>query len=406
MRTDRADRGGVTRRSCRTFPAWTSATASACITARTATAGKSGTRRIAVIGHGASGTGLALALKTWSDHVDALHERPRPAAPARIARSWPQHDIEVHEDRIARVEHERRPRAMTWCWPTAISVPCDAIFFATGQRPQCDCRKQLGCAFTQAGLGQDRSPRARRACPGLRRRRRVARRAVRHRRRRGRREGGGGDQQGAAGARRARRRREALDIMTHAAQERLVTGTSSSDDERPALAVDPERPQCRAHRDRRGGGDGDAALGAGGVHPDRAQHPDQLRARADRALADAHPACRASSAIRRSSSLADRRARLHGLLAVGRCGGDRRGAAGGRDKAAAGAAPRPRRARSRSAGAARGRGTAANSGRGRRAEPGAAGRAARADRGAGDRHARVPHRGDRRASSRSPGRRC
>ena len=53
-----------------------------------------------------------------------------------------------------------------------------------------------------------------------------------------------------------------------------------------------QRPQRRADRARRRRDDVPPALGAGGVHPDRPEHPDQLRARADRldAHADSRPA--------------------------------------------------------------------------------------------------------------------
>jgi thioredoxin reductase len=30
-------------------------------------------------------------------------------------------------------------------------VPCDAVFFATGQSPHCDLPRRLGCEFTRRG---------------------------------------------------------------------------------------------------------------------------------------------------------------------------------------------------------------------------------------------------------------
>ena len=64
-------------------------------------------KRIAVIGNRASGSALALALKTWSDQVVCLHERACAPAAASIALQLAAHAIEVHEGRITRVEHDR-----------------------------------------------------------------------------------------------------------------------------------------------------------------------------------------------------------------------------------------------------------------------------------------------------------
>jgi thioredoxin reductase len=119
-------------------------------------------KTIAVIGNGASGTGLALSLKTWSDEVILCpHGRARleRAHRTRLAA----HGIEVHEGPIAAVEHEGgRVRFLSMARGERIS--CEAIFFSTAQRPQCELPRELGCALTRHGLvktdhlGQTRVP--------------------------------------------------------------------------------------------------------------------------------------------------------------------------------------------------------------------------------------------------------
>jgi thioredoxin reductase len=119
-------------------------------------------KALAVIGHGASGSALALALKTWSDRVTLCpngRARLQPAHRAQLAA----HGIKVHEGRIAAVEHEGgRARFLALAGGDRIS--CDAIFLSTQQRPQCDVPKELGCTLTRHGLvktdhlGQTRVP--------------------------------------------------------------------------------------------------------------------------------------------------------------------------------------------------------------------------------------------------------
>jgi thioredoxin reductase len=107
-------------------------------------------KTIAVIGHGASGSALALALKTWSDKIffctnggARLHAAHR--------RQLAAHDIRVHEGRIARVEHERG-RVKFLALDDGDQLACDAIFMSTHQRPQCALPKMLGCDLNRQGL--------------------------------------------------------------------------------------------------------------------------------------------------------------------------------------------------------------------------------------------------------------
>lgn len=106
-------------------------------------------RAIAVIGHGASGAGLALSLKTWTDCV-VLCTNGR----ARLGRTHRDQldaqDIPVREGRVASVEHaEGRARALVMAAGDPVS--CDAIFFSTGQALQSDLPRRLGCEITRKG---------------------------------------------------------------------------------------------------------------------------------------------------------------------------------------------------------------------------------------------------------------
>lgn len=119
-------------------------------------------KTIAVIGNGASGSGLALALKTWSDRVVLC-----PNGAARLQQAHRQQlsarGIAIHAGRITQVEHERG-RVRFLALFSGDRIACDAIFMSTRQRPQCDLPKQLGCALTRHGLvktdrlGQTRIP--------------------------------------------------------------------------------------------------------------------------------------------------------------------------------------------------------------------------------------------------------
>ena len=119
-------------------------------------------KSVAVIGYGAAGTGLSLSLKTWSDRVILCSNggaRLRPAHREQLA----QHNIEVRESGIVRVDHDDG-HVRDLVMARGDRVPCDTIFFTTGQRPQCDLPRELGCTLNRQGLvktdrlGQTRVP--------------------------------------------------------------------------------------------------------------------------------------------------------------------------------------------------------------------------------------------------------
>jgi thioredoxin reductase len=107
-------------------------------------------RRLAVIGQGASGGGLALSLKTWSQDV-IICSNGRARIHPRLRAQLDQQHVAVHEARIARVEHADG-HVQRILLADGTVVPCDAIFFSTGQHPQSDIPRQLGCELTRKGV--------------------------------------------------------------------------------------------------------------------------------------------------------------------------------------------------------------------------------------------------------------
>lgn len=107
-------------------------------------------RSLAVIGKGSSAAGLALSLKTWSDHVVLCsngRSRLQPAQRQQLAA----HAIPIHDAPISRLEHDDgavRRIALVG----GQSIACEAVFCTTAQRQQCELARQLGCLLTRTGL--------------------------------------------------------------------------------------------------------------------------------------------------------------------------------------------------------------------------------------------------------------
>lgn len=120
-------------------------------------------RPLAVYGRGKNGTGLALALKTWSRDVTLLPDGPArlsvPLRKALVARGIP-----VLAGRIARLAG--RPRGLDVVFENGNRFACGALFFSTGQDHSCDLPRRLGCRFTRKGaIRTDRFERT--GVPGL-----------------------------------------------------------------------------------------------------------------------------------------------------------------------------------------------------------------------------------------------
>lgn len=119
-------------------------------------------RVIAVIGYGTAAAGLALSLKTWSDRVIVCsHGRARMTTKQRTQLT--DHAVSVHEQRIARVEHDEG-RVRRLVMHDGTQVDCEAVFFSSGQSLDCSFPSKLGCEFTSKGtvktdhFGQTRVP--------------------------------------------------------------------------------------------------------------------------------------------------------------------------------------------------------------------------------------------------------
>jgi thioredoxin reductase len=106
-------------------------------------------RVIAVIGQGKAAAGLALSLKTWSDHVIICSNGPSRIGPTHRSQLASQR-IELHSDPIQRLDHHEG-HVLRLVMATGKEVPCEAVFFSTGQSQQCDFPSKLGCEFTRKG---------------------------------------------------------------------------------------------------------------------------------------------------------------------------------------------------------------------------------------------------------------
>lgn len=105
-------------------------------------------RRLVALGPGKSGAGLALSLRTWSDAVLLCSNGGRLEASMR--QRLQTNGIRFRTDLIDRLEHENGSlRSIAFC--TGPSEDVDALFFSSGQHPQCDLAVKIGCAFNRRG---------------------------------------------------------------------------------------------------------------------------------------------------------------------------------------------------------------------------------------------------------------
>lgn len=107
-------------------------------------------KKIAVIGRGASGAGLALSLKTWTSQVVLCTNGTRTIRPEDRMRLQAE-QIVVRNAAIASVEREG-PNVRAIAFADGSSAPCDAIFFSSGQSQQCGLASRLGCVMNRQGV--------------------------------------------------------------------------------------------------------------------------------------------------------------------------------------------------------------------------------------------------------------
>jgi thioredoxin reductase len=105
-------------------------------------------RRLAVVGIGKAGLALALSLKTWSPHV--LFCANGSGLDRRNSGRLRRNGIEIRSERIDRLDHDQGLLSSI-VFDGGEPAPCDALFFTTGQHPQCDLAVRLGCAFNIRG---------------------------------------------------------------------------------------------------------------------------------------------------------------------------------------------------------------------------------------------------------------
>jgi len=107
-------------------------------------------RRLVVLGQSAAAAGLALSLKTWSHDVTICTDG-RARINARHRRQLDEQQVAINESRIERIDHVSG-HVQRGLLNSGTYVPCDAIFFATGQRPQSEIPSRLGCELTRKGV--------------------------------------------------------------------------------------------------------------------------------------------------------------------------------------------------------------------------------------------------------------
>lgn len=105
-------------------------------------------RRLVVLGRGISGVKLALSLRTWSPSVVLCTNGARlaPQGRGRLERNG----ISWRAEPIARLVHEGGALQRVE-FARGAPLDADAVFFTTGQHPQCDIAVRLGCVFNQRG---------------------------------------------------------------------------------------------------------------------------------------------------------------------------------------------------------------------------------------------------------------
>lgn len=105
-------------------------------------------QRLVAYGVGDHAVGLALALHTWSRRITACTEgvpvRAELAARAAAA------GITIRTERVARLTGENG-RLTCVEFVDGTDLPCDALFFNTGQVQRSDLPRLLGCRFKQDG---------------------------------------------------------------------------------------------------------------------------------------------------------------------------------------------------------------------------------------------------------------
>lgn len=103
---------------------------------------------LAVYGRGARGLGLSLELTGWSRDIVLCTDGPSELAADDIARLT-RNGIILREDRVARLEGTGAVERIVF--DTGETLPRRAVFFTTGQTPQSQLARTLGCEINEKG---------------------------------------------------------------------------------------------------------------------------------------------------------------------------------------------------------------------------------------------------------------
>jgi thioredoxin reductase len=106
-------------------------------------------RVLAAIGDPVSPAGLALSLRTWSNHLMACTNGGATVTPSQ-RRQLGRHHITLYESRILRLDHDEG-RVRRVVFEDGREAACEGIFFSALQSQQCPLAAQLGCEFTSKG---------------------------------------------------------------------------------------------------------------------------------------------------------------------------------------------------------------------------------------------------------------
>jgi thioredoxin reductase len=105
-------------------------------------------RPLAVLGKGISGVRLALSLKTWSQEVTLCLDGSR--LDRRGRERLERNGIGIRPAKVSTLEHaDGMLTAVTFASGPPLTAA--ALFFTTGQHPQCDLATRMGCVFNNRG---------------------------------------------------------------------------------------------------------------------------------------------------------------------------------------------------------------------------------------------------------------
>ena len=106
-------------------------------------------KRLVVYGRGGRGHGLALELLGWSTLITLCSDGPSELDDSHRAQLR-RNGIDVHEAPVARLEADDG-RIARVVFESGKAIPCDALFFTTGQHQAAAFASSLGCKFNNKG---------------------------------------------------------------------------------------------------------------------------------------------------------------------------------------------------------------------------------------------------------------